>query len=112
MDQKQKKATINSRNKEGNCFQYPIMVALNHKQIKRHLQRIAKICPFINLYEWKNMNFSEHAKHRKKSETSCFETVFQCFVHSIQKGRDNKSIHLKTQFRASKPANSSTDHTQ
>ena len=45
MDEKQKKTAINPKNKEDNCFQYAITVALNHEQIKRHLQRITKALP-------------------------------------------------------------------
>ena len=48
---KNKKATINSINKEDNkCFQYAATVALNHEEIKKDLQRISKSKPFINKY--------------------------------------------------------------
>ena len=48
---KNKKAAINSSNKEDNkCFQYAATVALNHEEIKKDLQRISKSKPFINKY--------------------------------------------------------------
>ena len=48
---KNKKATINSINKKDNkCFQYAAKVALNHEEIKKDPQRIAKSKPFINKY--------------------------------------------------------------
>ena len=47
---KNKKATINSKNEDDNCFQYAASVALDHGEIKRDPQRISKIKPFINKY--------------------------------------------------------------
>ena len=46
---KNKKATINPINKKDNkCFEYTVTVALNHEEIKKVMQRIAKIKPVIN----------------------------------------------------------------
>ena len=53
-----KKAIINPINKKYNkCFQYAITVALNYEEIKKDPQRITKIKPFINKYNWKGINF-------------------------------------------------------
>ena len=53
---KNKKATINPQNKKDNrCFQYDFIVALNHEQIKDHPERISKIKPFIDQYNWKDI---------------------------------------------------------
>ena len=46
---KNKKPTINPKNNDNNCFQYALTVALNYQNIKKDLQRISKIKPFINL---------------------------------------------------------------
>ena len=54
---KNKKATINPKNNDDNCFQYALTVALNYQNIKRDPQRISKIRPFINQYDWKGINF-------------------------------------------------------
>ena len=49
---------INPINKKDNkCFQYAITVALNYDEIKKDLQRITTIKPFINKYNWKGINF-------------------------------------------------------
>ena len=40
---KNKKATINSKNNDDNCFQYALTVALNHKQSENHLERISHL---------------------------------------------------------------------
>ena len=57
-----KKATINRKNNEDNCFQYAITVALNHEQMKKDPQRITKINPFIDQYRWKEINFPSKKK--------------------------------------------------
>ena len=49
---KNKKATINPKNNDDQCFQYSLTVALNYEQIERDHQRISKIKPFIDQYNW------------------------------------------------------------
>ena len=41
-------------------------VALSHQNIERNLQRISKIKPFINQYNWKEIDFPSHEKDWKK----------------------------------------------
>ena len=43
-------------------------MALNHEQIKKDPQRITKIKPFIDQYNWKKVNFPSHKKDWKKFE--------------------------------------------
>ena len=62
---KNKKPTINPKNNDNNCFQYALTVALNYQNIKKDLQRISKIKPFINL-PWKEVNFLSEQKDWKK----------------------------------------------
>ena len=38
-----KKTTINPKNEENRCFEYSIVVALHHKEIKNHPERISRI---------------------------------------------------------------------
>ena len=65
---KNKKATINPKNNDNNCFQYALTVALNYQNIKKDTQRILKIKPFINQYNWKETDFPSEQKDWKKSE--------------------------------------------
>ena len=37
------KATINPKNNDNKCFQQALAVALNHKQIENHAERISNI---------------------------------------------------------------------
>ena len=52
---KNKKATINPKNNDQKCFQYALTVALNYEQIQNDPQRISKIMPFIDQYNWKEI---------------------------------------------------------
>ena len=50
-----KRVTINSKNtKDNNCFQYAVIAALNRQNIDHHPERISKLKPFINNYNWKD----------------------------------------------------------
>ena len=56
---KNKKATKNPINKiDSKYFQYTVTVVLNHEEIKKDLQRITKIKPFVNKYNWERNKFS------------------------------------------------------
>ena len=41
-------------------MQYAISIALNYEQINNNPERISKIKPFINMYDWKDINFPSH----------------------------------------------------
>ena len=43
---------------------------LNYEQIKSHLEKISKIKPLINLYNWKEIIFPSHKRDWKKFESS------------------------------------------
>ena len=57
-----KKATINPKDNDNNCFQYAITVALNHQEIGSHSERISKILKYIDKHNWKNINFPSQRK--------------------------------------------------
>ena len=59
---KNKMATINPKNNDDKWFQYALIAALNHEQIKKNPQRITKIKPFIDQYNWEGVDFLSHKK--------------------------------------------------
>ena len=64
---KNKKVTINLINIDDNkCFQYAVTVTLNYEEIKKDPQRITKIKPFINKYNWEVINFQQKKMIGKK----------------------------------------------
>ena len=54
---KNKKETRNLKNNDDNCFQCVLTVALNYQNILNNSQRISKIKPFIDKYNWKEIDF-------------------------------------------------------
>ena len=56
------KATINLKNNDDKGFQYAIIAALNHEQIRSRPERISNIKPFIDHYNWKEIDFSSNKK--------------------------------------------------
>ena len=60
---------MNPINKKDNkCFQYALTFVLNHKEIRKHSERITKIKPLINKYNWKRINFSSEKDDQKNFE--------------------------------------------
>ena len=60
---KNKGVTINPKNtKNNNCFQYAITAAMNYQNINCHPERISKLEPFINNYNWKDIEYPSHSK--------------------------------------------------
>ena len=65
---KDKKSTINQTNNDHKCFQYAVTLALNLDKINDHPERISKIKPFIEQYNWKDIDFPSTSKDWKKFE--------------------------------------------
>ena len=61
-----KYGTINTENNR--CLQYAITVALHHKSITHHPERITSISLFINNYNWNNIEFPSYSQDWKKFE--------------------------------------------
>ena len=65
---KNKKSTINLKNNDYKCFQYAVTLALNLDKINIHAGRISKIKPFIEQYNWNDIDFPSTSKDWKKFE--------------------------------------------
>ena len=63
---KNKKATITPKNNNDKCFQCTLTVALNNQNIKNNPERISRIKPFIDHYNWKEISFPSHKKDWQK----------------------------------------------
>ena len=63
-----RKLTINPKSNDDKCFQYALTLALNLDNINKHPQRISKIKPFIDQYNWKDINFPPTNKDWRKFE--------------------------------------------
>ena len=67
---KNKKSTINPTNNDCKCFQYAVTLALNLDKIRKIPQRISKIKPFVDQYNWKDIDFRATSKDWKKLESN------------------------------------------
>ena len=65
---KDKKSTINPKNNDDKCFQYVVTLALNLDKIKKDPQRVSKIKPYIEKYNWEDIDFPSTSKDCKKFE--------------------------------------------
>ena len=62
-----KKETIINNNNNNN-FQNTLDDALNYQTIEKNPQRISKLKPYINKYNWERLNFPRRSKERQKFE--------------------------------------------
>ena len=81
---KNKKATINPQNKKDDkCFQYALTVALNHEKIKDHPERISKIKPFIDQYNWNEIDFPSTGKDWKNLSQTINQLLLIFYMYLI-----------------------------
>ena len=65
---KDKKSTVNQKNNYNKCFQYAVTLTLSIDKINDQPERISKIKPFIEKYNWKDIDFPSTSKDWKKFE--------------------------------------------
>ena len=104
---KRKKATINPKNKDYECFKYATAAALTNEKIKKDPQKISKIKPFIDQYSWKWIEFPSQSKDWKKFEQNgkiialnilfvpySTKQIRQKYISKYNHERDNQKILL------------------
>ena len=65
---KDKKSTINQKTNDHKYFQYAVTLVLNLDEINDHPERISRIKPFIEEYNWKDIDLPSTSKDWKKFE--------------------------------------------
>ena len=91
-----KRATINPKHDDDNCFQYAITVALNHQNIENCPERISDIKLFINQYSWKDIDIKAHQKDRKEFKQEDLKTLKTIDRKKFE--QNNKIIALNILF--------------
>ena len=86
---KNKKSTINPKNNDYKCFQYAVTLALNLDKINKHRQRVSKIKPFIDQYNWSDIDFPSTNKDWKK-----FELSNEIALNILYVPHNTKKIHI------------------
>ena len=89
-----KKSTINPKNNGDKYFQYAVTLALNLDNINKHPQRISKIKPFIDQYNWKDIDFPPTNKDWRKLELNN-DIELNIFTYHIILKKYNSLIDLK-----------------
>ena len=77
---KNKKSTINPKNNDYKCFQYAGTLALNLDKINNYPERISKIKPFIDQYNWNETDFPSTSKDWKKFELNNEIALFMYLI--------------------------------
>ena len=86
---KNKKSTINPINNDYKCFQYAVTLALNLDKIRKNPQRISKVKPFIDQYNWKDIDFPATSKDWKK-----FELNNEIALNILYVPHNTRKIHV------------------
>ena len=86
---KDKKSTINPKNNDDKCFQYAVTLALNLDEIKKDPPRVSKIKPFIEKYNWEDIDFPSTSKDWKK-----FECNNEVTLNILYVPYNNKKINI------------------
>ena len=67
---KDKKSSVNQKNNDYKCFQYATALALNFNKIDKNPQKISRIKPFIENYNWNDINFPTAKKDWNRFEVN------------------------------------------
>ena len=91
---KDKKSTISPRSNDHKCFQYAITLALNLNRINKDPQRLSKIKPFIERYNWEDIDFPSTSKDWKQ-----FESNNEIALNILYVPHNTKKIHIAYKSR-------------
>ena len=77
-----KKESITSKD---NCFQNDLNDSLDYQTIKTHPERISKLKPYINQYNWKDIKFPSDKEDWKKFEQNNKGIALMYYLYHIIK---------------------------
>ena len=75
---------------EDNCFQNALNDSLDYQTIKTHPERISKLKPYINQYNWKDIKFPSDKEDRKNFEQNNQEIALK----ALSVPRKKKELEL------------------
>ena len=91
---KDKKSTTNPKNIDHKCFQYAVNSALNLDKINNNPEKISKIKPFREQYNWKEIDFASTSKDWKK-----FELNNEIALNILYVPHNTKKLHVAYKLR-------------
>ena len=91
-----KKAVINPQNqKDEECFKWAVIAALHHEEIDFHPERISKLKPYSDLYNWKGLKFPVAVNQIEKFEKNNLDiAVNVLYLHSPKEGKIRDKIAI------------------
>ena len=78
---------------EVNCFQNVLNDSLDYQKIKKNPQKILKLKPYINQYNWKDIKFPSDKEDWKKFEQNNRKLLEIYYLHSIIKKKYDPYIY-------------------
>ena len=98
---KSKKAVINPQNKDEECFKWAVIAALHHEEIKKDHQRISRLGPDENQYNWKGHEFPASInridKFEKNSADIAVNVLFSNKKNIYAARRSERNVKCKKQ---------------
>ena len=79
---------INPQNeKDEECFKWAVLAALHHEDIEKDIQRISKLKPYSDLYNWKGLEFPVTVNQIDKFEKNNLRYRSKRAVHTPERRR-------------------------
>ena len=92
---KDKKSTVNQKNNDNKCFQYAATLVLNFNKIDKNPQRISRIKPFIENYNWNDINFPAAKKDWNRVEVNNKNVALNIYMFPLTPKKLKSPINLK-----------------
>ena len=89
---KNKKCCINPKNEDDECFKWAVTVALHYEEIGNNPHRISKIRPYIDRYNWNDINFPTPSSQWKKFEKQNSDVALNVLVIDDDDEKEKKKI--------------------
>ena len=96
---KNKNTTTNPQNNDDNCFQCVLTVALNHQNIENNLQRLSKIEPYIDQYNWKEIDVPSHSKDWKRLNKTIKQLLLMSYLYHTILNKIRRAYKSKHNFK-------------
>ena len=87
---------------EDNCFQNALNDSLDYQTIKTHPERISKLKPYINQYNWKDIKFPSDKEDWKKFEQNNKEIALNILFVPHNKKEIEPAYTLKYNYKRKK----------
>ena len=91
---------LNRKSNVDKSFQYSIMLSLYYKEIGKKFNRIRKIKPYINNFNWDNINFPP-----TKQDYEAFEINLEIALNIYQINNEKISQLYKSNYDRAKEVN-------